>query len=198
VPATQQVIVHGSLKVITVRQGFVGVSFMDGALLVLPPGRSILDSVTHAFAGFLPTGQQTLELEAVDGMTSDNVGLKFDAAICVQIVDAKKAIMALSTTADGAREALAAGSYYITPSLSASDADACRHLGLFYRYLPNLRAADGAALNVLCQNCNIAFANDVIFKCMRHSSNFKTCKTIKSKYIPCIFKTSERRYCANL
>ena len=110
VPATQQVIVHGSLKVITVRQGFVGVSFRDGALVVMPPGRDVLNSVTHAFSGFLPTGQQTMQLEAVDGMTSDNVGLKFDAAICVQIVDAKKAIMALSTTAESARRANTSGS----------------------------------------------------------------------------------------
>ena len=106
VSATQQVIVHGSLKVITVRQGFVGVSFADGALVVLPPGRTILDSVTHAFAGFLPTGQQTLELESVDGMTSDNVGLKFDAAICVQVNDAKKAITMLASTAQGASRAM--------------------------------------------------------------------------------------------
>jgi hypothetical protein len=98
VPATQQVIVHGSVKVITVRQGFVGVSFRNGALEVLPPGRCILDSVTHAFSGFLPTGQQTLQLESVDGMTSDNVGLKFDAAICVQVTDAKKAIAMLASS----------------------------------------------------------------------------------------------------
>jgi len=110
VVATQLVISHGALKVITVRQGFVGVSFADGALEVLPPGRVTLSSVTHAFAGFLPTAQQTLQLASIDGMTSDNVGLEFDAAICVQIVDAKKAIMALSTTAAGARDALAAGS----------------------------------------------------------------------------------------
>lgn len=70
VSATQQVIKHGSLKVITVRQGFAGVSFRDGELEVLPTGRVILDSVTHAFAGFLPMGQQTLQLDAVDGMTS--------------------------------------------------------------------------------------------------------------------------------
>ena len=61
VPATQQVIVHGSVKVITVRQGFVGVSFKDGSLEVLPPGRHVISSVTHAFSGFLPTGQQTMQ-----------------------------------------------------------------------------------------------------------------------------------------
>ena len=77
VTATQLVIVHGALKIVTVRQGFVGVSFRDGALDVLPPGRVTLTSVTHAFAGFLPTAQQTLQLASVDGMTSDNVGLEF-------------------------------------------------------------------------------------------------------------------------
>ena len=67
--------------------------------------RATLSSVTHAFAGFLPTGQQTFQLASVDGMTSDNVGLQFDAAVCVQIVDATKAIMTLSTTAASARQA---------------------------------------------------------------------------------------------
>lgn len=68
-----QVIRHGSLKVITVRQGFVGVSFADGRLDVLAPGLHRITSVTHAFAGFLPTGQQTLDVNKVTSMTSDNV-----------------------------------------------------------------------------------------------------------------------------
>ena len=106
VSATQQVIKHGSLKAITVRQGFVGVSFRDGELDVLNTGRMILDSVTHAFSGFLPTGQQTMTLDSVDGMTSDNVGLQFDAAICVLIHDAKKAITMLGQTSSNAREAM--------------------------------------------------------------------------------------------
>jgi hypothetical protein len=69
VSASQQVILHGSSKIVTVRQGFVGVSFRDGALDVLPPGRQILALITHVFAGFLPTGQNTLMLEKVISMT---------------------------------------------------------------------------------------------------------------------------------
>ena len=37
------------------------------------------------FQGFLGTGQETLPISEVTGMSRDNVGLKFDAAITVQV-----------------------------------------------------------------------------------------------------------------
>jgi regulator of protease activity HflC (stomatin/prohibitin superfamily) len=96
VAVTQPVIQHGSLKLVTVKDGFVGISFSDGRLTILPPGRHILDKPTHAFAGFLSTGQQTLSIAQVTSMSSDNVGLQFDAAVTIQVVDATKAVTMLA------------------------------------------------------------------------------------------------------
>jgi regulator of protease activity HflC (stomatin/prohibitin superfamily) len=98
VPTTQAVVQHGSLKLVTVKQGFVGISFDDGRLAVLQPGRHVLEKPTHAFAGFLSTGQQTLSIAQVTSMSSDNVGLQFDAAVTIQVVDAGKAVTTLANT----------------------------------------------------------------------------------------------------
>lgn len=54
--------------------------------------RHILDRPTHVFNGFLGTGQETLPINEVTGMSRDNVGLCFDAAITVQVVDGSKAV----------------------------------------------------------------------------------------------------------
>jgi regulator of protease activity HflC (stomatin/prohibitin superfamily) len=102
VPITLPVVQHGSLKLITVRQGFVGVSFEDGKLDILAPGRHILSKPTHAFAGFLSTGQQTLSIAQVTSMSSDNVGLQFDAAVTIQVVDAAKAVTILANLSGAA------------------------------------------------------------------------------------------------
>ena len=52
-----------------------------GVLQILNPGRHILNKPTHFLAGFLPSGQQTLAIEAVTSMSADNVGIKFDSAL---------------------------------------------------------------------------------------------------------------------
>lgn len=57
--------------------------------------RHILDRPTHVFNGFLGTGQETLPINEVTGMSRDNVGLCFDAAITVQVVDGAKAVPVL-------------------------------------------------------------------------------------------------------
>ena len=44
---------------------------------------------------------QTLRIAEVTGMSLDNVELTFDAAICIRIVDAQKAVMALSSNSEG-------------------------------------------------------------------------------------------------
>ena len=40
------------------------------------------------FGGFLPSGQQTLRIPDITCMSSDNIGLKFDAALTIIVVDA--------------------------------------------------------------------------------------------------------------
>lgn len=87
---------HGSVQFVTVKEGLCGVSFDDGALEILPPGRHMLTKSTHVFSGFLFTGQHTMKISEVTSMSSDNVGLVFDAAITVQIQDAKKAVTMLA------------------------------------------------------------------------------------------------------
>lgn len=102
VPITQPVVQHGSLKLVTVKDGFVGISFEDGKLTILSPGRHVLAKPTHFFSGFLSTGQQTLSIAQVTSMSSDNVGLQFDAAVTIRVVDAMKAVTMLSNVSGAA------------------------------------------------------------------------------------------------
>ena len=94
---TAPVIVHGAIKIITVREGVFGVSYDDGVMSILMPQRHTLTKGTHTFAGFLPSGQTTLGIEAVTSMSADNVGIKFDSALTIQVVDPKAAVRELGT-----------------------------------------------------------------------------------------------------
>merc|ERR1712159_975317 len=69
----------------------------DGVLELLQTGRHKITSQTHILAGFVSTGQQTLRISEVTGMTLDNVELAFDAAICIRVVDAQKAVTMLAS-----------------------------------------------------------------------------------------------------
>ena len=68
--------------------------------MVLPEGRHMLEKATHVFGGFLPAGQQTLRIPDITCMSSDNIGLKFDAALTIIVVDAKKAVIMLGGGVD--------------------------------------------------------------------------------------------------
>merc|ERR1719231_1050096 len=91
VDLTKDVIIHGSLKFIQVKEGTYGISNNEGVLQVLQPGRHVLTKPTHTFQGFLPSGQITLAIEAVTSMSADNVGIKFDSALTIQVSDARLA-----------------------------------------------------------------------------------------------------------
>ena len=52
------------------------------------------------FGGFLPSGQQTLRIPDITCMSSDNIGLKFDAALTIIVVDAQKAVVMLGGGVD--------------------------------------------------------------------------------------------------
>jgi len=73
------VIKHGSINIVTVKQGQAGISYDGGTLNVLPTGRHHLTASSQLFAGFLSLGQQVLKISQVVSMTSDNVGICFDA-----------------------------------------------------------------------------------------------------------------------
>jgi regulator of protease activity HflC (stomatin/prohibitin superfamily) len=102
VPMTQSLIQHGSIKFCSVRQGLFGVSYDEGVLRILQPGRHTLTKPTHFLAGFLPSGQQTLSIEAVTSMSADNVGIKFDSALTIQVKDPEKAVTMLGIASNTA------------------------------------------------------------------------------------------------
>lgn len=97
VDVTQQLVEHGSLKIVTVKDGQVGVTYDNGALELFKTGRHTITNATHTLAGFVSTGQDTLRISEVSGMTLDNVELTFDAAICIRVVDAQKAVVMLTS-----------------------------------------------------------------------------------------------------
>lgn len=76
VDATSPLIVFGNIKRMLVRQGTWGVTYDDGALLVLQPGLHTLTKASHAVAGDLTAGMEVLALRDVRSMTADNVQVR--------------------------------------------------------------------------------------------------------------------------
>lgn len=103
------VIEHGSIKIITVNEGLLGIAFDDGQLRVLPPGRHVIDKATFMFSAFLSTGQETLPISQITSLSADNVGLSFSAAFSLQVVDALKAVTMLGRDLKGEHEKQASG-----------------------------------------------------------------------------------------
>merc|ERR1719502_2329974 len=97
-----QLVSHASLKIVTVKDGQVGITYNNGVLELFETGRHTIEKATHTLAGFVSTGQQTLRISEVTGMSLDNVELTFDAAICVRVVDAQKAVVMLTSGRAGA------------------------------------------------------------------------------------------------
>eukprot|EP01119_Soliformovum_irregulare_P016722 TRINITY_DN4885_c0_g1_i3.p1 TRINITY_DN4885_c0_g1~~TRINITY_DN4885_c0_g1_i3.p1 ORF type:complete len:828 (-),score=288.93 TRINITY_DN4885_c0_g1_i3:82-2565(-) len=102
VDASDQQIILGSKKIITVRDGEVGVSYIQGKLNVLPPNRHLIDNPDHIFEGFLSTQQQCLHLfdekdKNSQGLlsceTKDFVGIGLKADVFYKIVDAEKVLL---------------------------------------------------------------------------------------------------------
>ena len=73
----------------------LGIAFDDGQLTILQPGRHVIDKSTFMFSAFLSTGQETLPIDQITSLSSDNVGLAFSAAFSLQVVDAAKAVTML-------------------------------------------------------------------------------------------------------
>jgi len=100
VNASEQQIMLGSKKIITVRDGEVGVSYLKGKLIVLPPDRHFIESADHIFQGFLSTQQQCLHLSSpsLDKKkenflvceTKDFVEIAIKADVFYKIEDAEK------------------------------------------------------------------------------------------------------------
>ena len=99
----EPLIVHDSIKLVTVNEGFAGISYDEGRLVVLDPGRHVLSKPSHHVGGLVSLGQHTLPIAEVTSMSSDNVGLVFDAAITVQVVDVRRAVTAFAGAGRGDR-----------------------------------------------------------------------------------------------
>lgn len=67
VDVTRQLVQHGSLKIITVKGGQIGITYNNGKLELLETGRHVITAATHVLAGFVSTGQQTLRIQEVSG-----------------------------------------------------------------------------------------------------------------------------------
>jgi len=98
---SQQLITHLSVNIVTVRDGQYGISYDDGVLEILHPGRHILARPTHIPAGFITASQETLRIPQITGMSGDNVEIRFNAALCMRVVDPVKAVVMLTKGSPG-------------------------------------------------------------------------------------------------
>jgi len=106
VDINEQVIQHGSIQIVTVKEGQFGVTYNSGVIQLLEPGRHTLEDATHVLGGFVSAGVNTLRISEVVGMSGDNVELKFDAAICMKVVDAQLAVTMLTSADSGSRKTI--------------------------------------------------------------------------------------------
>lgn len=90
------VIRHGPVHIITVAEGRFGIMYDQGRIIVLPPGRHRRNNPLDHFEGFTQSGIQTLGIPRLQLLTADSVGLILDAAMTVQIVDPRKAVIMLA------------------------------------------------------------------------------------------------------
>jgi len=110
VSAAEKSITLGARKIITVWDGEVGVTYNKGKLVVLPPGRHIIEATEHVFQGFISTQQQCLHLSSPDSTkkqrseedqqiliceTKDFVEIGLKADVFFKIADAEKVLLVL-------------------------------------------------------------------------------------------------------
>ena len=99
VDVSEQEITLGSRKIITVREGEVGISHDNGQLTVLPPGRHFIEKPGHLFNEFLSTQQECLSLQkesTTDLMvceTSELVSIGVQASVFYNIQDPRLAVI---------------------------------------------------------------------------------------------------------
>lgn len=89
-------IYNDSLKIITVKDGVAGLTYDEGKLIVLKTGRHVITNPKEIPAGFISLSQRTLPIQKVVSMSSDNVGIIFDAGVTIQVRDPFKAVTELS------------------------------------------------------------------------------------------------------
>jgi hypothetical protein len=60
---------------VTVKEGKFGISYDEGELTILSPGRHVWDKPTHSFCALLSAGQSTLQIQKVSAESADSGAL---------------------------------------------------------------------------------------------------------------------------
>jgi len=101
VKASEKVVSLGAKRIITVYSGEVGVSYYEGRLQVLQPGRHTVDKAEFLFDGFMSTQQTSLRLKSKTGTmskdllicdTKDLVSIGIRADVFYRVADPEKTI----------------------------------------------------------------------------------------------------------
>eukprot|EP01130_Rhizamoeba_saxonica_P004508 TRINITY_DN1839_c0_g1_i1.p1 TRINITY_DN1839_c0_g1~~TRINITY_DN1839_c0_g1_i1.p1 ORF type:complete len:387 (-),score=109.64 TRINITY_DN1839_c0_g1_i1:136-1296(-) len=82
----------GPRRIITIKNGFVGVSWNKGVLQLLQEGRHELNLPDQRFERILSLQQEVVELPALDVKTTDNIQVVTHAVLNYRIVDPVKAV----------------------------------------------------------------------------------------------------------
>jgi len=77
----------GSINIITVKQGQVGISYLSGKLIILPTGQHILTEAYHTFDRFVSLKRETMRLDDIYVNTRDNVAIKLQPDVVYKIED---------------------------------------------------------------------------------------------------------------
>jgi len=96
---TDSLVVHNSLKIVTVKEGHVGIIYDEGLCIAYKKGRHVFTKATQDFAGFISTGAETFPIPALTTFSADNVELTFNAAITIEIIDPARACKCLMSQA---------------------------------------------------------------------------------------------------
>jgi len=100
-PNTDQVVDLNPFKIVTVRDGQVGVAYRRGVLDVLNPGEHSLNAETNdCFLDFLPVTKQVRQLKPIDILTSSGFFLRTRGSIAFHISNPKKTLVCVGNSQD--------------------------------------------------------------------------------------------------
>lgn len=82
----------GPKKIVTIKNGYVGVAYVKGVLQILREGRHELNLPDERFSRVLSLQQEVVELPELDIKTTDNIQVKCHAVLNYRIRDPTKAV----------------------------------------------------------------------------------------------------------
>lgn len=90
----------GPKKIVTIKNGFVGIAYNKGVLKILKEGRHELLLPDERFARVLSLQQEVVELPELEVKTTDNIQVKVHAVLNYRIVDPLKAVSNIENLKD--------------------------------------------------------------------------------------------------